>query len=142
VIMLDDSASRAIRRHAAAAYPEECCGAIVGRADGSLRTVTAAWPLTNTSADDRQHRYTIASDEYLVVERRARDEGLALLGFYHSHPDAPAAPSQFDLLHAWPNVDYLIVSVVRAAAADVTCWRLRDDRAGFAREEIQWRPES
>jgi len=140
--MVDDAAIRAIRRHAAAAYPEECCGAIVGRADGSSRVVTAAWPLTNTSAEDRHHRYTIAPADYWNVERRARDEGFALLGFYHSHPDAPARPSQYDLLHAWPNVDYLIVSVVRAAAADVTCWRLRDDRAAFAREEIQWRPES
>jgi proteasome lid subunit RPN8/RPN11 len=78
----------------------------------------------------------------LNVEARARDAGLSLLGFYHSHPDAPAEPSQYDLLNAWPNVDYLIVSVVRAAAADVTCWRLRNDRAAFAREEIQWQPES
>jgi len=115
---------------------------MVGRAHGSFRTVTAAWPLTNMAADDREHRYTVASDEYVNVEKRARDQGVALLGFYHSHPDAPAAPSQFDLLQAWPNIDYLIVSVVGAAAADVTCWRLRDDRAGFAREEIEWRPES
>jgi proteasome lid subunit RPN8/RPN11 len=142
VIVLDDRAVSAIRRHAAAAYPQECCGAIVGRTDGPTRTVTGAWPLPNRSADDRQRRFTIGPSDYMKVEARAREAGLALLGFYHSHPDAPAEPSQYDLLNALPNVDYLIVSVVRAAAADVTCWRLRDDRAAFAREEIQWRPES
>jgi proteasome lid subunit RPN8/RPN11 len=140
--MVDGSAITAIRRHAAAAYPQECCGAIVGRADRGSRLVTAAWPLPNTSVDDRKHRFTIGPADYLSVEARAQDEGLSLFGFYHSHPDAPAEPSQYDLLHAWPNVDYIIVSVVRAAPADVTCWRLRDDRAAFAREEIQWRPAS
>jgi proteasome lid subunit RPN8/RPN11 len=140
--MLDGAAIDAIRQHAATAYPQECCGAIVGRADGPSRLVTAAWPLANTSEDDRRRRFTIGPADYLNVEARAHDEGLSLLGFYHSHPDAPAEPSQYDLLQAWPNVDYIIVSVVRAAPADVTCWRLRDDRAAFAREEIQWRPES
>jgi proteasome lid subunit RPN8/RPN11 len=139
--MLDGSAIDAIRQHAAAAYPQECCGAIAGRADGRSRLVTAAWPLDNTS-EDRSRRFTIAPADYRVVEARAHDQGLSLLGFYHSHPDAPAEPSQYDLLHAWPNVDYLIVSVVAAAAANVTCWRLRDDRAAFLREEIQWPPES
>jgi proteasome lid subunit RPN8/RPN11 len=140
--MLDGSAIGAIRRHASAAYPEECCGAIVGRADGRWRVVTEAWPLANSSLEDHARRFAIGPADYLSVEARARNEGLALLGFYHSHPDAPAEPSQHDLLHAWPNVDYIIVSVVRAAPADVTCWRLREDRAGFAREEIEWQPES
>jgi proteasome lid subunit RPN8/RPN11 len=141
-MVMDDSAISAIRRHAVTVYPHECCGALVGRADGSSRTVTAAWPLPNRSAENRERRFTIGPLDYMRVEARARGSGLALLGFYHSHPDAPAEPSQYDLLNAWPNVDYIIVSVVRAAAADVTCWRLRDDRAAFAREEIQWRPES
>jgi proteasome lid subunit RPN8/RPN11 len=140
--MLDASAIGVIRRHATEAYPQECCGAIVGRADGVSREVTDAWPLANTSDHDRQRRFMIGPADYLNVEARAHHEGVSLLGFYHSHPDAPAEPSQYDLLHAWPNVDYIIVSVVRAAPADVTCWRLRDDRAAFAREEIQWRPES
>jgi len=142
VIMLDGSAIGAIRRHAAAAYPEECCGAIVGRSDGRSRVVTEAWPLANTAVEDHARRFAVGPADYRNVEARAQNEGLALLGFYHSHPDAPAKPSQYDLLQAWPNIDYIIVSVVRAAAADVTCWRLRDDRAAFRREEIEWQPES
>jgi proteasome lid subunit RPN8/RPN11 len=140
--MLEDSAFTDIRRYAAAAYPQECCGALVGVADGRSRFVTAAWPLPNVSVEDRQHRFTIGPGDYVSVERRAQNEGLTLLGFYHSHPDAPAVPSEYDLLHAWPNVDYVIVSVIGAAPADVTCWRLREDRAAFAREEIECRPES
>ena len=68
--------------------------------------------------------------------------GLTLLGFYHSHPDAPAQPSGEDLRQAWPRVDYLIVSVVCGTPQEITCWRLRDDREAFASEEIAWQPES
>src|SRR3954452_20532203 len=106
--MVADAAFGEIRRHAAAAYPQECCGAIVGRANGSSRVVTAAWPLTNASAEDRSHRHTIPPAEDVSGGSRARGHGGPLLGFYHSHPDAPAQPSQYDLLHAWPNVDYII----------------------------------
>jgi proteasome lid subunit RPN8/RPN11 len=142
VIEVRDAAARVIREHAATEYPRECCGAIVGRAQGASRFVTAAWPLANTSGEDHERRFTIDPSTYRSVELRAEYEGVSLLGFYHSHPDAPARPSQTDLMQALPNIDYIIVSVVHATPSDVTCWRLRDDRAAFAPEEIQWRPES
>ena len=142
MIEVEDAAARVIREHAATEYPRECCGAIVGRAEGASHFVTAAWPLANTWDGNREQRFTIDASTYRSVELRAEYEGVSLLGFYHSHPDAPAQPSQTDLLQALPNIDYLIVSVVRATPADVTCWRLREDRAAFAPEEIQWRPES
>ena len=141
-VVVEAPAGRTMREHAAAAYPQECCGALVGRAAADARIVRAAWPVENASEIDRAHRYAIAPSSYLEVERRANAEGVTLLGFYHSHPDAPARPSERDLLQALPRVDYIIVSVVRATPSDITCWRLRDDRVAFAPEEIEWRPES
>jgi proteasome lid subunit RPN8/RPN11 len=142
VITIEPGAARVMREHAAAAYPNECCGALVGVDEGGARIISAAWPIENTAPESPARRFSVAPSDYREVEVRASREGRSLLGFYHSHPDAPAAPSQHDLQQAWPNIDYLILSVVRARPADITCWRLRDDRAAFAREEIAWQPES
>lgn len=70
-------------------------------------------------------------------EKEARAKGLDVIGFYHSHPNAPARPSQYDLDHAWPFYSYIIVSVQDRAAAAMTSWRLKDDRNAFDPEEIQ-----
>src|SRR6185503_18160004 len=99
----------ALRRHAARIYPNECCGALLGPSRGH---VTRAFPLDNTFTPEQQRRrFLVGPDEYRRAEIRANDTGLNLLGFYHSHPDHPAQPSQFDLDHAWPNMHYVIVSV-------------------------------
>ena len=72
------------------------------------------------------------------AEREGRLTGLDVLGFYHSHPDAPARPSEFDLEHAWPNLTYVIISVRAGAPGDITVWHLRDDRSGFDEGELKW----
>ncbi len=69
--------------------------------------------------------------DYRLAEQRAAEQGAELLGFYHSHPDHPARPSQFDLDHAWPTFAYIIVSVMSAHAADMTVWFLKEDRSTF-----------
>ena len=71
-----------------------------------------------------------------MAEQRATDTKMELLGFYHSHPDHPAIPSQFDLDHAWPNFAYVIVSVAAGAAADMTVWWLKDDRTTFEKGDL------
>ena len=71
------------------------------------------------------------------AEKRAREQGMDVLGFYHSHPNAEARPSRFDLDHAWPFYSYLIVSVSQGRAGAMTCWRLTDDRSRFIPEEIE-----
>lgn len=136
MIAVHDEALATIRQHGVRAYPEECCGALVGAVEGTSRTVTDAWPLDNASTGSRTRRFAVSADDYRTVESRARREGRSLLGFYHSHPDAPAAPSAYDLSQAWPHFDYIILSVVAAQPAAVTCWRLRDDGAAFVPEEI------
>ena len=117
----------AIRAHGQETYPHECCGALVGR-DG---LVTAVVALPNTTEEGPRRRFLVRPTDYREAERRATEIGAELLGFYHSHPDHPARPSQYDLDHAWPTFAYIIVAVAQARAADMTVWFLKDDRSSF-----------
>jgi len=123
----------ALRRHAGRIYPNECCGALLGPAPGR---VTRAFPLDNTFPDQQRRRFLVGPEEYRRAEVRAGDMGLQLLGFYHSHPDHPAEPSQFDLDHAWPNLSYLIVSVRQGQPKEARSWRLKIDRSAFEEEFV------
>jgi proteasome lid subunit RPN8/RPN11 len=116
-----------IRRHGEETFPDECCGALVGKGD----EVSAAVPLPNTTAEGPRRRFMVRPSDYMAAERAASERGGDLLGFYHSHPDHPARPSQFDLDHAWPNFAYVIVSVMAGRAADMTVWYLKEDRSNF-----------
>jgi proteasome lid subunit RPN8/RPN11 len=140
-LLLPGAVVDAMRAHAERAYPDECCGAVVGEEDGAERRVLDAWPLPN-AAPAPQRRFVVAPADYRVAERRARDAGLRLLGFYHSHPDAPAQPSTVDLASAFPHLTYVIISVEGGEARETTAWRLRDDRSRFDSEDIIWRRES
>jgi proteasome lid subunit RPN8/RPN11 len=117
----------AIRRHAEETYPHECCGALIGMGAEAV----AALPLPNTTEEGPRRRFLVRPSDYRASEQRAREMGLELLGFYHSHPDHPARPSQYDLDHAWPTFAYIIVAVARGAAQDATVWYLSDDRSAF-----------
>jgi cysteine synthase B len=132
-----DAADR-IRRHGEAAYPDECCGALLGTPGGRI---LEAFALGNTTGGERRRRFLIGPDDYRQAESRAADLGLDLVGFYHSHPDHPAVPSAFDLDHAWPNMTYAIVSVGAGRSDELRAWRLRPDRSAF-REEPVVRPDS
>jgi proteasome lid subunit RPN8/RPN11 len=126
-IRVADDVARAIRRHGEETYPHECCGALVGRAGA----VTATVPLPNTTEEGPRRRFLVRASDYRLAEQRASAAGAELLGFYHSHPDHPARPSQYDLDHAWPTFAYVIVSVASGVARDVTVWFLKDDRSTF-----------
>jgi proteasome lid subunit RPN8/RPN11 len=122
----------AIRRHGEETYPNECCGALVG-AGGRA---TAAVALPNTTEDGPRRRFLVRPSDYRLAEKRAGDLGGELLGFYHSHPDHPARPSEFDLDHAWPTFVYVIVSIMSGAAAGMTVWYLKEDRSSFEEGEL------
>ena len=131
-LMLTAAVPAAIRRHGAETYPNECCGALIGR-DG---VVTDTFALPNTTEEGPRRRFLVRPDDYRQAERRARETGGELLGFYHSHPDHPARPSQYDLDHAWPFFSYIIVSVQNGDPRDMTSWRLREDRSVFDQEDL------
>ena len=117
----------AIRIHGQQTYPHECCGALVGR-DGFVTAVVA---LPNTTDEGPRRRFMVRPSDYQLAERRATELGGELLGFYHSHPDHPARPSQYDLDHAWPTFAYIIVAVADGAATEMTVWYLLEDRSRF-----------
>src|SRR6195256_6564990 len=130
---------QAIRAHGQETYPHECCGAMVGRG----AHVTGIVALPNTTEEGPRRRFLVRPSDYREAERRAGELGVELLGFYHSHPDHPARPSQYDLDHAWPTFAYIIVAVAGAGeglpgqsasgatAGDMTVWYLQEDRSRF-----------
>jgi proteasome lid subunit RPN8/RPN11 len=129
---IDPAALAAIRAHAERTYPHECCGALLGAAaDGRFVEVLA---LPNSTEEGPRRRFLIRPGDYLAAERDARARRLDLVGFYHSHPDHPARPSQHDLAQAWPTLHYLIASVVDGRTGDVRDWLLAADRSAF--EEV------
>jgi proteasome lid subunit RPN8/RPN11 len=131
-LTLGPGVAEAIRAHGREAYPHECCGALLGRAG----TVFEARALPNTTEEGPRHRFLVRPSDYRAAEARASASGTDLLGFYHSHPDHPARPSQFDLDHAWPVFAYVIVAVDGGEPRDITSWRLRDDRSSFDEEAL------
>jgi proteasome lid subunit RPN8/RPN11 len=127
----------AIRAHGAQDYPHECCGFLVGKADGDAVTVTRTVPAANTREDSPRNRFEIDPGELVKTDRAARADGLGVVGFYHSHPDAPAEPSRYDREHAWPGYCYVIVSVRAGQPQEMRNWLLRDDRTSFDEDAIR-----
>ncbi|MEO5763063.1 MAG: M67 family metallopeptidase [Vicinamibacteria bacterium] len=121
-----------------AAYPNECCGLLIGRThDDGRKVVVETFEITNAIADGAQHdRSLITPQDLMRGEKYARSKQLDVIGNYHSHPDWPAKPSQFDLDHAWPTWSYIIVSVPDRKATDIFSWELEPDRSRFNSENI------
>jgi len=126
-----------IREHGKKAYPNECCGVLLGRMEDSRKSVVELRAMENTREDSPRNRYLISSRELLEAEKAARARGLDIVGVYHSHPDHPARPSEFDREHAFPWYSYIIVSVHGGKPVDLASWTLRDDRSAFDAEDLR-----
>jgi proteasome lid subunit RPN8/RPN11 len=126
-----------IRAHGIETYPHECCGALLGRDAEDSREVLELVPLANRRNDSPRKRFEVAPEDVRSAEKTAREHEVELLGWYHSHPDAPARPSEFDREHAWPWYSYIIVRVERGEPREMTSWRLEDDRSAYDSEAIE-----
>ncbi|BCW95914.1 MAG: M67 family metallopeptidase [Fimbriimonadales bacterium] len=135
-LRLPPDVAASIRAHARDEYPHECCGALLGTEAGDTRIIQQVIRLANERADQRERRFYVSPQQVLMAERQARAAGLLLLGFYHSHPDHPAIPSEYDREHALPYYSYPIVSVVGGEPVEVRSWRLLEDRSGFTEERV------
>ena len=93
-------------------------------------------PLQNRRDDSPRNRFEVTPEDVRLAEKTASEKTLDLIGWYHSHPDAPARPSEYDREHAWPWYSYIIVSVHAGAAMEITSWRLKDDRSAYVEESI------
>lgn len=136
MLTISDEQLDAIRAHGARGYPEEICGFLIGQASGDDKAVVRLLPIENIREENRQRRFEIAPDDFYKADADARASSEAILGFYHSHPDHPARPSEYDREHAWPWYSYIIVSVQQGRAADLTSWVLQEDGSRFDPEEI------
>ena len=118
-------------------YPNESGGFLLGQVlDGQVH-ITDVIGIENVFDEEEQyHRYAMTPQDWMRLEDEADARGLTLVGYYHSHPDAPAIPSEFDREHALPNFTYLITSVVEGRAVDMRAWRLRQDRAQFDAQKL------
>lgn len=135
---INDKSYRAIIEHTESEYPHESGGMLLGKFyEDGVRTITETFPLENARAEeDRHDRILILPKDILRVEKYARENGLDVVGYYHSHPEDAAIPSQYDLDHALPVWSYIIASVMNKKTVDMRSWVMRDDRSQFDEENI------
>src|SRR5512146_467371 len=129
MLKIDQTCYRQLRRHGEETYPHECCGVLLGRAaDDDQRLVTVAVAAGNTRTDSHKHRYNIDPRELIAIQRQARERGLDIVGFYHSHPDHPARWSPTDLAEAhWLGCSYVITRVENGRAVETNSFVLLGD---------------
>ena len=123
-----------IHAHGEGAYPEEGAGFLIGN-DGKVEGIL---PLENSREDGARHnRFLITPEDYLKAELKADKLGLSLIGVFHSHPDHPNRPSEYDREWAQPFFSYIITTVNEGKATESRSWRLLEDRSKFEEEIIQ-----
>ena len=138
MIRISEKLLTEIREHGVRDYPYECCGLLLGRFGPEGKSVSETYPISNAREESaKRNRFLITPEEVLRGERYARDHNLEVVGFYHSHPDSPAVPSQYDLEHAWPTYSYIIVSTSEGNSSDLFSWEQEPDRSRFNSEEMK-----
>lgn len=151
-LQLTQKQIEAIGQHGARDYPSECCGILLGIAAGSLKQVKElaatrnvrhdhSWaevllPLAQPGTESERNRFLMDPKDVQRVEAEGRARGLEVIGTYHSHPDHPARPSEYDREHAWPWLSYVIIKIEAGRAGDYASWVLADDRSHFENEPI------
>src|SRR5229473_3730875 len=138
MIQLSTQQHDEISAHGERDYPYECCGLLIGSfADDGAKVVVETYQISNAREEAaKRNRFLIRPEELMRGEKYAREKRLDVLGFYHSHPDDAAVPSQYDLEHAWPTYSYIVVAVGKGQAADLRSWEMESDRSKFNEEEI------
>lgn len=125
-----------IATHGQRTYPEECCGVLLGSNDGEVVQILDVAEFENTQEDNRRRRFFVTPKQYMRAERMASEKGMELLGFYHSHPDHPAIPSEFDRDHALPWFTYIVLAVERGESKVMTAWLLSEARDRFVEKPL------
>lgn len=137
MIFLNHEHLTQMRAHGERDYPFECCGLMLGRFADGHKQVIETYPISNAREEEaKRNRFLIRPEELMRGEKYAREKALDVVGFYHSHPDERAVPSQYDLDHAWPTYSYIVMSVEQGRAADLRSWEMESDRSRFNEEEI------
>ena len=137
MITINENLIKQIKKHGEQTYPHECGGMLIGYFAENGKAIVELLPMENAMAESERHnRVLITPKDVLRAERYARAKKLDVVGYYHSHPDDKAVPSQFDLDHALPVWSYIIVSVLQGEAVDVRSWEMENDRSKFNEEKF------
>lgn len=135
ILEINEETLEEIKSHGEAAYPEEGAGLLLGLEEGQSRRVSAIYGIENSREQAARHnRYLLTPQDYARGEQEASRLGLQVLGVFHSHPDHPSQPSEFDREWAMPWFSYIITRVDKGQAISTQCWQLKEDRSGF--EEV------
>lgn len=146
MLTINQKQLKQIITHAQKIYPEECCGILLGKISNNTKTTIQIWETENSwdletatlwefSSGSKKNRFMIAPEVLLKAQKTAREQDLAIIGFYHSHPDNPSIPSEFDTAIAHQSYSYVIVSLIKGVEAHFTSWTLNGDHQ-FEAEEI------
>lgn len=136
-VQLDSTLQQRIFRQMEATYPNEGGGFLLGSVQDGTVQIADITQVENVFEEEEQyHRYAMTPQDWMRLEDEADALGLALVGYYHSHPDSPAIPSIYDRDHALPNFVYIITSVQTGKAVDMRAWRLHADRSQFDAEDL------
>ena len=147
-IELTEQNRKQIEQHAVETYPNECCGLLLGREENGRQVIAEVAPIQNAwqsmennpyevrPEDSLRNRSLVDPKDWLRIDREARQRGLDIISFYHSHPDHPARPSEFDRKHALPFIIYVILAVEKRVPREMTAWLLSEDGARFLPMEL------
>lgn len=111
MIRIEQDAWRKMVAHAQVTYPNECCGAMLGTIDGDAKTVKVSIELDNAFEGVQQERYELRPRDLMNADRAARQQGMDLIGIFHSHPDCDAYFSATDLKNSCPWYSFVVISV-------------------------------
>lgn len=137
VVVLTATLQQTIMEQMQQSYPNEGGGFLMGLHTQDRVVIHQVIGVENVfETEEQYHRYAMTPQNWAAMEDQADALGLSLVGYYHSHPDAPAIPSEYDRVHALPNFVYLITSVLNGQSADQRVWLLQQDRHAFTAETL------
>jgi proteasome lid subunit RPN8/RPN11 len=137
-LLLSEQLKSRIEEEGSAAWPHECCGVMIGRDGPDGRIVERLEPMANVwDAAEQRRRFAIDPKQLMKIDRDVAAEGKVVLGFYHSHPNHPARPSETDRMFGWPFYSYVIVSIQERQPAEMTCWVLDESTEQFTEQKIE-----
>ena len=135
MIRIEKEAWEAMLAHARQAYPKECCGIMLG-SDGDPRHVRLAIPCSNAYEGEQKDRFLIDAKDQLLADRRARELGMDVLGFFHSHPDCDAYFSATDLKYSWPWYSNVVMSIQNGDFHHARSFIANAEQTGKQEEEL------
>jgi proteasome lid subunit RPN8/RPN11 len=138
MIEIEGAAWGTMVAHAEKTYPNECCGAMLGRARDGVKTVSEAVPLENSFAGEQGARYELRPEDLLEADKAARAKGMDLIGIFHSHPDCEAYFSETDLNNSCPWYSFVVLSIKQGKFDHANSFLPDIEQTHAEREELKW----